>query len=288
MATKYAFYPGCAAKGATRELYESSIAVSKRLGIDLIELASFSCCGAGTLEEIKEEVDIAVNARNLALAEKENLDIVTVCATCLLTLRKAKYMLDNDEELRDKTNEILSKDNLEYKGTSDVKLFHWVLLDEFGDSLNQKALRPLKGLKVYPFYGCHSIRPEKIIGYESSENPSSLERIIDATGAKPVDGKRRLECCGFHSLMPNPELSMKLTGLILNDAFEMGSDCIVTPCPLCHMNLDANQGKALKAIGKSFSMPILHTPQLVGLALGLDEVELGLQRNIVPFNLLKV
>ena len=282
---RYAFYPGCAAKGASKELYESTVAVAEKLGIELIELPEFSCCGAGVLEEIKEAVDLAVNARNLAYAERRGLDIVTVCSTCLLVLRRAKYLLDSDEDLRKEVNEILSEAGLEYKGTVDVKHFHWVLLEEFGEEgLKERVVKPLSGMKVYPYYGCHTVRPESILGFEPSENPQSLEKIIKALGAEPVSGERRLECCGFHAFWPAPKMSMKLTGLNLLDAKGCGADCITTPCPLCHMNLDANQSKALKEVGESFTVPVLHVPQLVGLALGIEPKKLGLHRNIVPVN----
>lgn len=283
---QYAFYPGCAAKGASKELYESAVAVFNKLGLDWVELPEFSCCGAGDLEEIKNALDIAVNARNLAYAERAGRDIVTVCSTCLLTLRRAKHLLDNDDSLKEEVNEILKDVGLEYKGTVDVRHFHWVLLDEFGEEgLKERVTKPLSGLKVYPFYGCHTLRPEEILGYESSENPQSLERIIRAVGATPVSGKRRLECCGFHAFWPAPEISMKLTGLTIKDAKRQEeADCIVTPCPLCHMNLDANQSRALKAVEDSFEIPVLHLPQLVGLAFGIEPQKLGIQRNIVPVN----
>ena len=282
---KFAFYPGCAAKGASKELYESTVAVAEKLGIELVELPQFSCCGAGVLEEVKEAVDLAVNARNIAYAEREGLDIVTVCSTCLLVLKRTKYLLDNDEDLRKEVNEILSEAGLEYRGTVDVKHFHWVLLEEFGEEgLKEKVVKPLTGFKVYPYYGCHTVRPESVLGFESSENPQSLERIIKALGAEPVSGERRLECCGFHAFWPAPKMSMKLTGLNLLDAKKSGANCLTTPCPLCHMNLDANQSRALKEVGESFKMPVLHLPQLVGLALGIEPKKLGLHRNIVPVN----
>ncbi len=282
---KYAFYPGCAAKGASKELYESTVAVAEKLGIELVELPQFSCCGAGVLEEVKEAVDLAVNARNLAYAEKEGLDIVTVCSTCLLVLRRTKYLLDNDEDLKKEVNEILSEAGLEYKGSVDVKHFHWVLLEEFGEEgLKERVVKPLSGMKVYPYYGCHTVRPESVLGFEPSENPQSLEKIIRALGAEPASGERRLECCGFHAFWPAPKMSLKLTGLNLLDAKKCGADCITTPCPLCHMNLDANQSRALKEVGENFKMPVLHVPQLVGLALGIDPKKLGLHRNIIPVN----
>ncbi len=283
---KVAFYPGCAAKGASKELYESTVAVAKELDIPLVELPQFSCCGAGVLEEVKELLDISVNARNLALAAREGFKtIVTVCSTCLLVLRRAKYLLDNDEDLKEKVNGILAQAGLKYNGQVEVKHFHWYLLDQLGEEgLRERVKKSLSGLKVYPYYGCHTVRPYKVLGYEPSENPQSLERIIRALGGEPVSGSRRLECCGFHAFWPNPKGSMVLTGLNLKDAKGVGADCIVTPCPLCHMNLDANQSRALKSIGESFEIPVLHLPQLIGLALGIEPKRLGLHRNIVPVN----
>lgn len=283
---RYAFYPGCAAKGASKELYESTVAVAKELNLELIELPQFSCCGAGVLEEIKEAVDLAVNARNLAVAEREGFNtIITVCSTCLLVLRKTKWLLDNDEELKEEVNKLLKEIDLEYKGSVEVKHFHWVILEELGEEgLKERVKRPLKGLKVYPYYGCHTIRPYEVLGFEPSENPSSLERIIRALGGEVATGERRLECCGFHSFWPNPKGSLLLTGLNLLDAKKSGADCITTPCPLCHMNLDANQSRALKEVNQNFEIPVLHVPQLIGLALGIEKKKLGIHRNIVKVN----
>jgi succinate dehydrogenase / fumarate reductase cytochrome b subunit len=284
---KVAFYPGCAAKGASKELYESTVSVARELSIELVELPQFSCCGAGVLEEVKELLDIAVNARNLAVAEREGFKtIVTVCSTCLLVLRKTKHILDSDDELREKVNELLEKESgLRYSGQVEVKHFYWHLLDTFGvDVLKERVKKPLNGLKVYPYYGCHTVRPYEVLGYEPSENPQSLESLIKALGAEPVSGARRLECCGFHAFWPNPKGSMLLTGMNLKDAKSCGADCVVTPCPLCHMNLDANQKRALRAVGEEFQIPVLHVPQLVGLALGIEPKKLGLHRNFVPVN----
>jgi succinate dehydrogenase / fumarate reductase cytochrome b subunit len=282
---RYAFFPGCAAKGVAKELYESSVEVFKALELDVVELEEFSCCGAGVLEEIKDELDLVVNARNLAYAEKYERDILTVCSTCLRVLLNTKRLLDEDEDLREKVNKVLKDVGLEYTGKADVKLFHWVLLEEFGEGLKDKVKRKLN-LKVYPYYGCHTLRPSDTIRYEFSENPNSLEKLIEILGAEPVSGTRKLECCGFHAFWMAPKLSMKLTGLNLKDAKDNGADCIVTPCPLCHTNLDANQSRALKEINEFFEIPVLHVPQLVGLALGISEEKLGLKRNIVPFKTL--
>ncbi|WP_457567494.1 CoB--CoM heterodisulfide reductase iron-sulfur subunit B family protein [Desulfurobacterium sp.] len=279
---KFAFYPGCAPKGASIEAYISAKAVMDKLKIDYNEPASFSCCGAGNIEEIKPAVALGINARNLAIAEKENRDIITICSTCYLELRKAKKTLDENERLKEEINEVLSEAGLRYEGKTDVKLLHQVILDEFEDRVSSLATGKLKNLKVYPFYGCHTIRPRDVTGYDDPENPSSLERLIKLLGAQPLSGPRRILCCGFHASFSASEIAMKLTGLNLKEAHDMDADCIVTPCPLCHLNMDANQKKALKAIEAQFIMPVLHVQQLIGLAIGLSPEEVALQKNVIP------
>ncbi|OMH39911.1 CoB--CoM heterodisulfide reductase iron-sulfur subunit B family protein [Desulfurobacterium indicum] len=279
---KYAFYPGCAPKGAAIESYISAKTVMDKLGIDYTEPVSFSCCGAGNVEEVKPYVALGINARNLAIAEKEERDIITICSTCYLELKKAKKQLTENERLKEEMNEILSETGLRYEGKVEVKLLHQVILDEYEEKISSMVTNKLKNLKVYPFYGCHTIRPRDIIGYDDPENPSSLERLIKLLGATPVSGARRILCCGFHASFSASEIAMKLTGLNLKEAHDMDADCVITPCPLCHLNMDANQKKALNTIKSQFIMPVLHVQQLIGLAIGLSPEEVALQKNVIP------
>ncbi|WP_456426652.1 CoB--CoM heterodisulfide reductase iron-sulfur subunit B family protein [Desulfurobacterium sp.] len=279
---KYAFYPGCAPKGVSIESYISAKAVMDKLGIDYTEPASFSCCGAGNVEEVKPSVALGINARNLAIAEKEDRNILTICSTCYLELRKAKKTLDENERLKEEINEILSEVGLRYEGKADIKLLHQVILDEFKEKLSSLVTDRLENLKVYPFYGCHTIRPRDITGYDDPENPSSLEELIKLLGATPVSGARRILCCGFHASFSASDIAMKLTGLNLKEAHDMDADCVITPCPLCHLNMDANQKKALNTIKSQFIMPVLHVQQLIGIAIGLSPEEVALQKNVIP------
>ena len=279
---KFAFYPGCAPKGASIESYISAKAVMDKLGIDYTEPESFSCCGAGNVEEVKPSVALGINVRNLAIAEKEGRDIITICSTCYLELKKAQKKLEERENLKEEYNEILSEAGLRYEGKTNVYLLHHIILDYYADTLKEKIKKPLNRIKVYPYYGCHSIRPKHITGYEDSENPSSLEKLIKLLGGTPVSGKRRILCCGFHASFSASKLAMTLTGENLKEAHDMDADCIITPCPLCHLNMDANQRKAINAIGKKFIMPVLHIQQLIGLAIGLSPEEIGLDKNVVP------
>ena len=279
---KFAFYPGCAPKGASIESYISAKAVMDKLKIDYTEPESFSCCGAGNVEEVKPSVALGINIRNLAIAESEGRDIITICSTCYLELKKAQKKLEERESLKEEYNEILSEVGLRYEGKVKVYLLHHVILDFFPDVLKRNIKKPLKNTKVYPYYGCHSIRPKHIAGYDDSENPSSLEKLIKLLGGIPVSGKRRILCCGFHASFSASNLAMTLTGQNLKEAHDMDADCVVTPCPLCHLNMDANQKKALNAIGEKFIMPVLHIQQLIGLAMDLSPEEIGLDKNVIP------
>ncbi|GAB4299347.1 MAG: CoB--CoM heterodisulfide reductase iron-sulfur subunit B family protein [Myxococcota bacterium] len=276
---KYAYFPGCAADATTREAKAATKNLCNRLGIELEENKGFSCCGAGVLSEENFELELTINARNFALAEKDNRDILTICNTCLLTMSRAKKTLDEDKKWFEVVNDNLSKIGLEYTGR--VRLTHllWALKDDFGfDNLKKHIKRDLTGLKIAPFYGCHILRPDEILGRDSTE---LLDELIKALGAEPVQFKSRYDCCGFHIVMIAEKSAMKMTGKILDEIHDAKADCIVTPCTLCHINLDSYQPEALAAVGKNFDMPVLHLAQLIGLAVGVPRRELELDKHIV-------
>lgn len=280
---KYAFFPGCTLEAAAAELKTSTIKVAEALGIELVEIDGWTCCGASHVQDIDEVLATSVNARNIALAENMGLPIMTVCNTCTLMLRTAKEKLDNpDLDLKDKVNGILKEAGLEYKGTSEVTHLLWALIKDYGlNKLKKKVKRPLKGLKVANFYGCHIIRPQEVMGFENYLNPNSMELLAEALGAECVNYERRLSCCGFHAVFPAEEEVMKINGLNALAAKKAGADCIVTPCPLCQMQLDMYQPDSQKRFSEDITMPILHLPQLIGLALGFSPKELGMKRHIV-------
>ncbi len=280
---KYAFYTGCSAKGVAPELYESTKLVAEKLGMELIELDAASCCGAGAVQEKDEFLALTINARNLALAEELGLDLLTICNTCTVMLRETKFKLDNDPELKAAVNDVLKEVGLEYKGTSEVTHFLWEIIDGVGlDTLRSMVIRPLREFNIAPFYGCHIIRPPYLIGYEDPDNPKSIEMIIEALGGNPTDHEARLACCGFHSFWSAEEkVTLRLTANDAESAKEAQADFMVTPCPLCHTQLDAMQEEAEERIGTHIGMPILHLPQLIGLALGFKPHELGLQKHVV-------
>jgi succinate dehydrogenase / fumarate reductase, cytochrome b subunit len=279
---KYGFFPGCVLEGAAKEAYTATIRVAQELGIELVELSGWTCCGSSHIQDVDETAALAINARNIALAEQMDLPLLTVCNTCTLMLRKAKHELDGG--LKDKINGILAKGGLEYKGTSEVTHLLWAIIKEYGlDNLRKKVIRPLTGLKVAGYYGCHILRPPQIMNFEDHANPRSLEMLIEALGGDPVDFDAKLKCCGFHAFWTAEQDVLKMTGANNLSAVNAGAECMVTPCPLCQMQLDMYQPEGKAAVQTDKEIPVLHLAQLIGLALGIDAKELGLDRHIVHF-----
>jgi succinate dehydrogenase / fumarate reductase cytochrome b subunit len=255
--------------------------VAKKVGIELVEFPNFSCCGSGFIDEANPTLNVALNARNLAIAEKAGLDILTICSTCQGMLTLANRRLE-DAAIRAKVDGALSQIGMAYSGKTHVTHLLQVLTDEVGvDAIRRMVVRPLKGLKVGAFYGCHLLRPADEMRSESAEEPHSFEDLIGALGATPVLYRGRVMCCGFPILFVKEGTANRVAGTQIQDAKAHGADAMATPCPLCHTSLDAYQNKAAKAVGQPLDMPVFHLPQLVGLALGASAKELGLPRHLV-------
>ena len=238
---RYAFYPGCVAKGGCPELYPAALKVAERLGIELVEMEDVGCTGAGVLSR---EVSDPINARTLAKAEIMGLPIMTICSTCQGCLMQANHRLVNDAEYRARINrEYLAEEDLEYQGATDVKHFLWVLEEDFGlEKLNAMVVNPLEELKVAPFYGCYLRRPPEVVVPKGRESrKTALENTISALGGEVVATKGKGKCCGFPILYPNEENSLEMCGTHTLEAKDKGADAMVTPCPLCHLELDGTQ-----------------------------------------------
>ncbi len=283
----YALYTGCTARESTPELLKSTLAVAKKLDIELVLLDEASCCGASHLQDFDDFLSLVLNARNLCYAEKRGLDMVTICNTCQLNTAMTKKRLDDDPELKAKVNKALGEVGLEYKGSVNVRHFLYALIEDYGlDNLRKKVVKPLKELNIAPFYGCHNIRPSELHHRfnktkESPYKPTSLDELIKALEGNSVEYEHKNKCCGFHVDLQAPKTSNILTGNALADAFDNNADMMVTPCPLCHLNLDVKQKAAAKTIGRELKLPVLHLPQLIGLALGCTPEELGLKHHVV-------
>jgi succinate dehydrogenase / fumarate reductase cytochrome b subunit len=278
---KLAYYPGCVAQESGKELDMATRWVAKALGIELVAFPSFSCCGSGFIDEANEVLNVALNARNLAIAEKAGLDLLTICSTCQGMLTLANLRLA-DPKIKARVEGALRPLGIEYRGTTKVKHLLQVLTEDIGlDAVRAKVTRPLDGLKVGAFYGCHLLRPADEMRWESAEEPHSFEDLLAVLGASPVYYRGRVMCCGFPIQFVKPETASKIAGAQIVDAKAHGAEAMATPCPLCHISLDAYQNQAAKAVGHALDMPVLHLPQVVGLALGASPEELGLQRHLV-------
>src|SRR5436190_2206383 len=269
---------------SAKELDTSTQALAPLVGMELIELESVTCCGAGDIHEAEPDYYVHLNARILAYAEATGCNtLLTVCNVCTLNLRQANYMLQGDAALLARVNENLKTVGVPpYSGKVEVRHLLWEIAEGEGyELLKQAAHKGLKGLKVAPFYGCQILRPSKIMGFEDPDRPWSLERIITACGGEPIDYAAKIKCCGFPIIQAREETAMGELIQAIEQAMEAGADVMVTPCPLCHLSLDAWQQKLEASTGKSYGLPILHLAQLVGVAAGLEESELKFKRHIV-------
>jgi succinate dehydrogenase / fumarate reductase cytochrome b subunit len=284
---RYAYFPGCVAQGACKELDNSTKAISKILGIELVELKKASCCGSGTYKEDSQLLEDTVNARNIALAESLNLPLLTHCSTCQGVIghvdERLKDAKENNPNYFDEVNSFLEKESCSpYQGTTEVKHLLWALVTDYGlEELQKKVTRPLSGLKCAAFYGCYLLRGQKNLIYDDPFAPTSMENVFRAIGATAVDYPGRIKCCGWPISSYATKESFTMAGNNLKEAIAAGADCLVTPCPLCHLNLDSRQPEVEKMIGESLGLPVLHLPQLVALSLGIKPKDLGLDRHIV-------
>lgn len=284
---RYAYYPGCSALKSAVELDRATRIVAERLGIEWTVLEDAACCGSrecGGLEVQDEFFSLALNARTLGMAEAAGVEkIVNVCSTCQLKLQSDNRRLQADPALHTKINHALSKIGSKYDATVAVEHLLYIILDDIGlETLRSKVVKPLEGLKIAPFYGCHLLRPGKLHGFRDDPyQPQSLKVLIEALGGIPVHYPGEIKCCGFHSLVIQKKPAVKMSANHMMKAKEAGADIIVTPCPLCHTVLDSYQPEAEKEIGEKIGLPILHLPQMIGLALGLTLRDIGLERHMV-------
>jgi succinate dehydrogenase / fumarate reductase, cytochrome b subunit len=284
---EYAYFPGCVAQGAARELYLSTAAMTEALGIKLIELKKASCCGSGTFKEDSRLLEDTVNARNIALAESLKLPLLTHCSTCQGVIGHVNERLldakENNPEYLDKVNGFLAQEQCSpYQGSTEVIHILWALVRDYGlENLAKQVKRSLNGLNCAAFYGCYLLRGQKTTPLDDPFNPQSMENVFKTLGATPIFYQGRTQCCGWPLSSYATDSAFKMAAKHLQEAIAAGADCIVTPCPLCHLNLESRQPEIEEAIGQSLKIPVLHLPQLVGLALGIKPKQLGLDRHIV-------
>jgi succinate dehydrogenase / fumarate reductase cytochrome b subunit len=279
---KFAYYPGCSARSTCAELNEATHKVAARLGLKLTQLDSATCTGARELRAIDPVGFHVLNVRILALAERSGLPLMTICNTCTLNLLDAHAAFVDEPELAGEVNARLAEEGLHYSGRTRISHFLWVLYEDIGiERLQELVVNPLTGLTVAAFYGCHITRPPGRYGFVDSRNNVALEKLAEVLGCRPIDYSGRTECCGFHTAAHDERVAIKLTGQHIKSAKANGARTMVTPCPLCHTVLDGFQREIEKDMGEKLDMPVLHLPQLVGLALGLSPEDLRLDRHMV-------
>jgi heterodisulfide reductase subunit B2 len=276
---KYAYYPGCSAHSTARDLHESAAAVARELGIELVEIKGWSCCGATAAHETDRMMAAALPAANLALAKESGLDTVVNCAACYSRMKASNHEVKTSADMRAKVADAIGRD---YDGSVPVRHFVEVLLEDIGvDKLRKHIKKPLNGLKVACYYGCFLVRPHEVTGFDDPENPTSLDRLVTAMGGVSLDWPHKVECCGGGLNLTRTDVVVKLSGLILEMAKAAGADCVVVACPMCQTSLDLRQKDIEKETGRKLDMPVVYITQLLGLSLGITEKELGLGRLMV-------
>lgn len=270
------YFPGCSLHGTAREFDESVRAIAGPLGLDLVEIADWSCCGATSAHATNHLLAVALAARNLALAECQGHGAVMApCAACFNRLADARHEIGKDEKLAGRVSGILDRP---FANAVAVKNLVEVL-QQLGPAIRARASRPLAGLKVACYYGCLLVRPGEVCNFDDPEAPTAMEDVVTSAGATPVRWNLRLECCGGGFSIPRTGSVIRLGRAILADARAAGAEAIAVACPMCHSNLDFRQG-AMARRGDA-PMPILFLSELVGLALGIEPRRLGMERHYV-------
>jgi heterodisulfide reductase subunit B len=280
---KYAFFPGCSLQSTTKEYEESAKAISKVLNIELVEISDWNCCGAiDVVYAVKPLYATVLATRNLALAERMHMDLVTPCSGCYFTLASTDKILKEDQETKRKVDEALRSVGANYGGTVKVRHFADVVLSDVGlQRIKENVKVQLKNLKVASYYGCLMVRPPKICNFDNAEHPARLDDLAEALGASKIDYYGKTRCCGAALGFTDEEIMLEMSKDILLNAKDSGANCVVTACSMCHLSLDARQKEIESHFNVKIDLPVLHFTQLIGLAFGIEPRQLGLNRNCV-------
>ena len=277
---QYAYYPGCSLESLAMSYHVSSIEAARELGVELKEIEDWNCCGATAYFHVDELLAYTLVARNLALAEKENLDFVAPCSGCYKNAYFTNAYLQQDPDLAEHVNFALEEDNLHISGPINVRHLIEVFIEDVGfEEIKKRVSRPLTNLRVAPYYGCQLVRPKK--DSEDVENPQFFEELLSAIGADPVEYGSKTRCCGGSLIITNREAALDMVYKLLQDAANREADVIATTCPLCNVNLELYQKQVNREFGTEFSIPIMYFTQLLGLALGIASGRLGIGKELV-------
>ncbi len=275
--SRFLLFLGCAIPYRVSSYEISARKVLAKLGVELVEMSEYNCCGL-PIDPVNHEMMLTLAARNLCLAEQEGLNVVALCPGCAGTLRKVNKNLKGDKELREKINGYLKETGLEFKGTVEAKHLLQLLAEDVGyDKIKGAVMKPLTGLQVTEHSGCHVTRPSDDVGFDNPENPEVLRKLIEATGAKYVEYRDQTSCCGAPIAGVSDRIPLQLTREKLVNVKYAGAQALITVCPFCHMMFDTNQPRIERMFNETFRIPVLHYPQLLGLALGFSPEELALK-----------
>jgi len=275
---KYAFFVGCTTLSRLPGYEKSARRVAEALGVELLDMPGSGCCGTTYLETLDHKTGLAVAARNIAIAEEMGLDIVTICNGCTEVLTKANKELKEDPALRDEVNEVLAEAGKEFRGTVEVKHYVRVLREDVGlDAIEERMGKSLGGLRVASHYGCHMLKPREILMSDDPENPTVMDDLVATTGAEPIDYPNKLECCAGPVMGVRENVTWSV-GLDKVETVKRLGDALVTACPFCFLTYERCQLMQ----DENPNLPVLHIPQLLGLAMGMDTDELGIGHNKVP------
>jgi len=278
----YVYYPGCSLSGTARECEESIQAVMRVLGVKWTELEDWNCCGAAVATGVSYLLSVALPARNLALSERAESDLVTGCSRCYMNLIRAQHYMQHNANLKDNVNTVLAETGVQYSGKARLRHLLDVIINDVGlDVVAERVTRPLDGLQVAAYYGCCQ-GMWTYAQFDSVEDPTCFDRLLATLGAEVVHYPLKTACCGGTLSMSKREVGSNLIGDLLLAAVATDADCIITACPLCMFNLNSFQNEAAKAKGTKFHIPVLFVTQLMGMAFGLTPKTVGLHRNVIP------
>lgn len=283
---KYGYFPGCSLSRTAKPYDDSTRAISGMLAMELEEIHDWNCCGASEYFSVNKTAAYSLVARNLALAANQNgfENLLAPCSACYLNLRKTDHYMAKYEDINTLTNEALAAGGLSYEpGTIKVRhLFEAVVTDIGIESINEKVVNPLDGLRIAPYYGCYIVRPDfEDEPFDNPEYPMHLDELMSSLGATVVDFPLKAHCCGGHMTQISAETAFDLMRRLLQNADEFDADIIVTLCPMCQLNLDAYQPQVNRHFGTEYEIPVLYFTQMIGLAMGITPRELGIGKEIV-------
>lgn len=268
---KISYFPGCTLKTTARNFEDSALASLKVLGVDLVELSRWNCCGTVYSLASDDLMHHLAPVRDLIRVKEEGASrVVTLCSMCYNTLKQANELVKADSEKLDKINQFMYREEVDYDGSVEVTHLIEILRDEVGwEALKKKVTRPLEGIRLAPYYGCLLVRPTAV-ALDDPEQPHLLEELLEALGAEVIDYPYKTECCGSYHTITNVGLVMERTYTILTSASQHGAEAVVVSCPLCDFNLDSRQKNVQDKFSSFERIPVFYFTQLLSVALGLD------------------